>query len=180
MFVALGKSHKTLSVSACYLKNGDAITFPPHTIRLTVFKFLKHWDLHAPGITENTKTADVNTTGFVAQAGPLTKEMEISIEVLLQNHLSTTPELFAQPLSSSEFDGRYTPKIKWWLIEGAKPDNTWQKVSVGPTVLGLSSTLPPCLPCDGDEGWFDTSQYTGTSNGNKYSHLVGSFYHPVI
>lgn len=41
MVVALATSHKPFSVSACHLKDGDAITDPPHTSRLAVFKFLK-------------------------------------------------------------------------------------------------------------------------------------------
>lgn len=42
MLVALATSHKPFSVSACHLKDGDAITDPPHTSRLAVFKFVKH------------------------------------------------------------------------------------------------------------------------------------------
>lgn len=42
MLVALATSHKPFSVSACCLKNGDAITDPPHISRLAVSKFLKH------------------------------------------------------------------------------------------------------------------------------------------
>ena len=95
------------------------------------------------------------------------KTLEISSEVFPQNCPGTSPELPEQPLLSSEFDQRYTPKIKWWITESDEPDNTWQRVSVG-------GFLPPAC--------FVMERKAGLSarSGNKYSRLVGSFYHSVI
>jgi len=87
MFVALCKSHKTSSASACYLKNRDAIIYPPHAIKLAAFKFLKHEDLQASAITKKT-------IGFAARKGDLSKDIgnfQRSPSTKLSRYLPRTP-----------------------------------------------------------------------------------------
>lgn len=94
----------------------------------------------------------------------------ISSEVLLDGW-DTSPERPEQPVPCSEFDRRYTPKIKRRITESDDqtiPDR------------GLSRRVPTtCLPCDAEEGWF-ISLCRGSSSGNKHSRLVGSFDRSVI